>query len=196
MRDRPFLPAAMLVASLLLAGCTTTGTATPGPSSTTATTSAAALPQRPKDIPVAGLDPCQALTSDQQRQLEVDEKPRLSGPDQVDHHGNRSCAFSKAEKAPRFTFRVALVPQEGADVWLKGERNVKVKQVAAAGFGAVETRVTDNAPTCHVVVDVAPGQSLDVMGTAVTQGVFTTDQTCEKTRVAAEMVMQTLSARS
>ncbi|GAA2842854.1 DUF3558 domain-containing protein [Crossiella cryophila] len=196
MRDRSILVAVLAVGGLVLAGCTGNGTAmTSSASPTTTTKAAATLPPRPKTIPVAGLDSCGVLTADQQQQLQVDRKPRLSQPDQTDHLGNRSCSFDKSNQDPRFGLRVTPVPQEGAEVWLKGERNVKVKQVTAGGFGAVETRIGDNSTSCHVVVDVAPGQSLDVMGTALTKEAFTTDQTCEKARVAAEMVMQTLSVR-
>lgn len=137
------------------------------------------------------------LTAPQQQQLGLDQPPQRNGPDQADKNGNRGCTFYKFGSTPRFTYLVTAVPQEGAEVWLKGERNVQVKQVTVGGFGAVETRLGNTATSsCNVVVDVAPGQSLDVQFGLKTVGAMTTDQVCEKAREGAELMMQTLSARS
>lgn len=197
MSERRLLPLALVIGTVVLTGCGVGGTATPSSSPATSPASTAALPARPKAISIDTLDPCTVLTTGQQQQLQLDQQPERNGPGQADKNGNRGCTFFKVGSSPRFTYLVTPVPQEGAEVWLKGERNVLVKQVAAAGFGAVETRIGDTATSsCNVVIDVAPGQSLDVQFGLKTVGAMTTDQVCGKAREGAELIMQTLSARS
>ncbi len=187
----------LTISALTVSGCAVSGTAVPSSSAPGTSAAIVALPPRPKTISVDVLDPCAVLSETQQRQLQIDQQPYRAGPDQADKNGNRGCTFFKTSTDPRFTYLVTPVPQEGAEVWLKGERNVLVKQVTAGGFGAVETRIGNTATShCNVVVDVAPGQSLDVQFGLGTPGALTTDQVCDKAREGAELIMQTLSARS
>ncbi|SHG91673.1 DUF3558 family protein [Streptoalloteichus hindustanus] len=82
-------------------------------------------------------------------------------------------------------------PQEDAEAWLTGKRPVQDKQLTVAGFDAAETR---NGESCNVVVDAADKQSLDIQ-LSPSGNEITNDQSCEKAKQGAELVMQTLLQR-
>ncbi|WP_209706287.1 DUF3558 domain-containing protein [Crossiella equi] len=195
MPDRRLLFPVCAVAITALSACGTGGSPVPQPSTTSSATSTASLPARPKTISVTGLDPCSVLTTDQRRNLGLDRQPVKASASQADKHGNLACMYAKANTDPRYEYLVTPVPQEGAEVSLRGDRGGQVKQVTVAGFGAVETRLSSSTTSCGVVVDVAPGQSLDVQFGLTTTGALTADQICGKAREGAELIMQTLSAR-
>ncbi|MCP2168284.1 Protein of unknown function (DUF3558) [Goodfellowiella coeruleoviolacea] len=150
------------------------------------------LPKRPEELKVDGIDPCKLLTESQQKELGTDQAPRLNA-DGADSLGNPLCGYRKVEGTPRYGYSVSLVPQEGADVWLKEKRNAEVKVLNVGGFGAVETRLPgDQDISCNVVVDVAEGQSLDMQFTLYTAGAIPLEQMCANARHGAELAVQTL----
>jgi hypothetical protein len=134
------------------------------------------------------------LTSAQQQQLGLDRFPTMNNQG-TDSLGNRGCVYDKTGANPRFGYMITPVTQEGVDVWLREKRNVEVRQISVAGYGAVITQLGSRQKVlCNVVVDVAQGQSLDVQFTAITPDVFTRDQVCEKAADGAQLAVQTLQA--
>jgi hypothetical protein len=154
------------------------------------------LPPRPKELKVDGVDPCTLLTKSQQQQLGLDAEPLRSNPNdpgQQDAKGNPGCDYGKTGSNPRYSYLITLVPQEGADAWLREKRNVQVRPTVVANYGAVTTQLgTTQRRVCNVVVDVAQGQSLDVQFSSITENAFTRDQLCQKAADGAALAVQTL----
>lgn len=177
----------------LAAGCATR-TVTPGEPAQPPppATSAPQLPPRPQELRIDGVDPCTLLDPQQRRRLGVDSEPRAGGGSS---RGEPACSYSHLSSEPFYSVNVATVPFEGAQVWLSGTRNVDARIVDIAGFGAVTTRVKGDNSDCSVIVDVAEGQSVDVLFTGDSAGSFTSDEMCEQARLAAEAATKTLLAR-
>lgn len=138
------------------------------------------------------MDPCTLLDPRQRQRLGVDGEPRAGGGSS---RGEPACSYRHLSAEPFYSVNIATVPFEGAQVWLSGTRNVEARIIEVAGFGAVTTRVTGGHSDCSVIVDVAEGQSLDVLFTGDGAGSFTSDEMCEKARLAAETATRTLLAR-
>ncbi|MGH3921603.1 MAG: DUF3558 domain-containing protein [Pseudonocardiaceae bacterium] len=185
----------MLAAALtvLLPACATR-TVTPGePEPPPTTTAALQLPPRPAEVPIDDLDPCLVFTPQQRQDLGIDQEPRPSPPSS---RSEVACTYAHSSSEPFFSYYVAPVPQEGADAWLTGRRNVAgvaIREVA--GFGAVQTLLGGSDDDCSLTIDVAAGQSLDVMFLGDSAGSFTVDEMCERARLGAAAAMETLLAR-
>lgn len=176
------------------AGCAT-GTMTPGEPAQPPpppATSAPQLPPRPQELRIDGVDPCTLLDPSQRQRLGVDGEPRAGGGSS---RGEPACSYDHEGSEPFYGFNIATVPFEGVQVWLSGRRNVDVEIIDVAGFGAVTTRLKGDDRDCSVIVDVAEGQSMDVLFTGDAAGSFTPEEMCEKARLAAEAATRTLLAR-
>lgn len=139
------------------------------------------------------VDPCKdVLTTDQQTALGINRSPQPFG---ADRRGSPGCAYPHGYSEPFYEYWFAPVTAEGAEAWVVTSRTIDKRVVEVAGFGAVEhTLLGEPDSDCVVSVDVAPGQSLDVAFAASSQN-FTSEQMCERARVAAEAAIATLSAR-
>jgi hypothetical protein len=189
-RNRLVALAVTIPAAALLSACgssSTTGTTTekPVPPST-----APALPPRPQEVDLTGVDACTLLTSEQQLQLGVDVRPEYS--DDPDRYGNRRCHYDKILSNPRFGYSIKVVTQEDATVYLSGKRDVTAKVVSAAGFPAVQYRSPGDDRGCFVAVATKELQYVNVQYGESTGSNDSTEVACEKARVAAEMATQTL----
>ncbi|HEX2299053.1 MAG TPA: DUF3558 domain-containing protein [Pseudonocardiaceae bacterium] len=194
MPERPFRFVVLaLVLGAFAAGCATR-TVTPGEPDQPApsATSAPQLPPRPQELRIDGVDPCTLLDPHQRQQLGVDGEPRPGGGSS---RGEPACSYDHLSAEPFYGVNIATVPFEGAQVWLNGTRNVDTQIIDVAGFGAVTTRAKGDDSDCSVIVDVAEGQSMDVLFTGDSAGSFTPDEMCEKARLAAEAATRTLLAR-
>ncbi|MGH3802036.1 MAG: DUF3558 domain-containing protein [Pseudonocardiaceae bacterium] len=193
MRDWLAMLAATVAVALPAAGCAgpPTGSGrTPGQTSASPATSATAMPPRPREIDLTGVDTCTLLTTEQQRQLGTDRPPGLSN--YPDRYGNRPCSYGKSLSSPRFGYSVKAVTQEDATVYLTGERDVTARVVLVAGFPAVENLRPTDERGCFVDVSTTAEQYLSVQYAESTGSNDTTEVACEKARVAAELAMLTL----
>src|SRR5262249_20934140 len=59
--------------------------------------------------------------------------------------------------------RLALVTNEGADLWISDEAQNTAKVISVVGFPALEVRTPGLDTLCNVEVDVAKGEHLDVL---------------------------------
>lgn len=184
----------MLVPSCATRTVTPGETVPPGEQERSPTTAPAPqLPPRPQEVPVAGVDPCVVLTPQQRQELGIDQEPRASRPSS---RSDTACTYAHGYSEPFFSYYIAPVPREGAGAWLTGSRNVQgVEIVDVAGFGAVQTLLSGSDDDCSLSVDVAEGQSLDVMFLGDSSGSFTVDEMCERARKGAQAAMETLLAR-
>lgn len=194
MPDRRLAGLLFAAVLVMLAPSCATRTVTPGESEPPpATTSAPQLPPRPQEIPIAGVDPCVVLTPPQRQELGIDQEPRASRPSS---RSDAACTYAHSYSEPFFSYYIAPVPREGADAWLTGRRNVAGLEILdVAGFGAVQTLLGGSDDDCSLSIDVAEGQSLDVMFLGDSSGAFTVDEMCDRARKGAQAAMETLLAR-
>lgn len=167
------------------------GTPSAAPPPATPSTPPVELPPRPRAVPLDGLDPCRALTPQQQTELGVNREPRQF---EGGNRGEAQCEFEHIYSEPYYRYIVGLVLTEGADAWLTTRRTVELRTLSVAGFGAVETRTLgEDDFDCMLSVDVADGQSLDVSFVS-SDDRFTDDDLCDRALVGAEAVLATLLA--
>lgn len=188
----------ILCAAAALAGCsvfpvseasqTHDNSAAPAAPTTTTTTSLS-LPPRPREIPLDKVNPCAILTKDQRASLSLDTTP---SPYTDTELKAKACTMRGTYSGQ--VARLALVTDEGADLWISDEAQDTAKVIAIVGFGALEVRTPGVDTLCNVEVDVAKGQFLDVMfrdgGNATP---LSQDDLCLGAQRVAEAAVQSLS---
>jgi Protein of unknown function (DUF3558) len=158
--------------------------------STTAT-----LPPRPREVDLAGVDPCGLLTRAQLVQLQYDG-PGAPEPLTDPVTNSPACAFpSKKEKVQS---TISVVRGEDASAWL-GSRprrpTVPPKVIDIAGFPALQTvghRNTEEVEKCAVMVSFHSGQYVMVFSFPPGPWTDTEDAYCAEARTVATDVVQTL----
>lgn len=201
MRTRTWIVLATV--GLLATGCSGGGnssgsTTTPsglGLSSTT--TSAVAIPKRPRDLVADGMQACDTLTRDQQAKLKIDR----SEPGTVKRaSGEAYCAYTVNPIGGNvyYGFNVAPVSNTSLEHWFGGV-TATVKLIDVGGFPAA--RVSSMGGTggagnqCGINVGIADGKTLSVEGSLI-RAPFTEDQMCDKTVEVAEAALKTLIERN
>lgn len=194
-----------LVAAAALAGCTTfeSGTATPGTSPAAATESAGSpapsQPSRPKDIDLAGVQPCEAVTAQQAAAWGIDSAPRSAplggGPPLA---GSPSCSMlSRAQQAGVLIVTSTSV---GLRDYLAGSDTDSARETSIDGFPAAVAEGRTSAPErgsgeCYAVVDVADGQLLLVQFSQIAASPdrrLPLDTLCAKAEEVAKAALTTL----
>lgn len=184
---RPLL--LLAAAAALLAGCAIGAPAPAPPASTPPPIPA--LPDRPRDLPLDGLDPCAGLTADQLRQLDI-FRPRFTSDEGI----GDTCQWRHGPDEPKEGYLLAY----GLDIGIEAAfGNPKTGDVIdIAGYPAVETQgqIAPRDTTCIVVVDVAPGQALTVQYAYDGHTLpMTYPLACDRARTAAELATRTLLDR-
>ncbi|MFC0544310.1 DUF3558 domain-containing protein [Kutzneria chonburiensis] len=187
----------LLCAAAALGGCSvyplseasqTQSSSTPAP--TTTTTTSLTLPPRPREIPLDKVNPCTILTKDQRAQLSLDTTP---SPYTDTTLKARACTMRGTYSGQ--VARLALVTNEGAELWISDEAQNTAKVIAVIGFPALEVRTPGLDTLCNVEVDLAQGQFLDVLfrdgGTAKP---LAQDDLCLGAQRVAEAAVTSLSA--
>lgn len=186
----------LLCAAVALAGCSvyplseasqTQSSAPPAP--TTTTTTSLTLPPRPREIPLDKVNPCTILTKDQRAQLSLDTTPAPYNDTELKA---RACTMRGTYSGQ--VARLALVTEEGAELWISDEAQNTAKLTAVVGFPALEIRTPGLDTLCNVEVDVAQGEFLDVLfrdGGSATP--LTQDDLCLGAQRVAEAAMASLS---
>lgn len=155
---------------LLLSGCgslrteNTIDTVNPTEPPTHAPTSASpprtsSLPQRPVDLPLDGIDPCEVLTAQQRARLGFDREP-LSATE-PSFSDAATCNFRNS--TAKVGARLSLVTTESMDVWTSDATQVRATPTVIAGFPALVVRTPELNLACNVAVDVADDQHVDVL---------------------------------
>jgi len=125
---------------------------------TTTTTTSLTLPPRPREIPLDKVNPCAILTKNQRAALSLDTTP---SPYTDTELKAKACTIRGTYSGQ--VARLALVTDEGAELWISDEAQNKAKVIAIVGFPALEVRTPGLDTLCNVEVDVAQGEFLDVM---------------------------------
>lgn len=180
--------AVVVVVLLLLTGCTTiSGQAGPAESPTT-------TPARPRDVRIDGVDPCTLLTEEQREELGLDGEPSLDVGPLPPYPSNEIplCLFGGFR--PRsVSLGVAVITTAGADLFLSGDLAADIRQIQVSGFPALVAIAPRNTDFCSVVVDVAPGQVVDVNFRLDGQDAGApVESLCQDAQRAAGAVMDTL----
>lgn len=184
---------ALLIVAVALAGCTAppapSALDSPPPPPPPTSSQQMDFPQRPRAVPLDGLDPCAVLTPEQRTSLSLDNPPSAY----VEKSFGDAKACTMRSTTSGNVARLALVLASGADVWLSENAQVEYAVSSIEGFAAITVRTPDIQDVCNVEIDVADGQFLDVMfrdggnSTAVQQ-----DHLCLGAQRVAEAAMASL----
>jgi hypothetical protein len=157
--------AVVLVA--VLAGCVRPPATDPsqGPTPTAAVDALAdpiPLPPRPRDVPLDGVDPCALLTDATRAELAVEETLRSSTRERLYGGGTTEVCTTRGYEPRAISLGVGLVVSAGIERFTTRQVDATVTPIDVRGFPAVEL-VPDGRPEyCTVIVDVAPGQLIDI----------------------------------
>lgn len=206
------LAAFSLLIGTIVAGCTnhttgapTTPTRSSASGSSTSNTNASQtsrlLPPRPRDLDITGLDPCKALTVDQEKQLQYDRGwQRPPGPDTDYVTNTPNCAYGSSQR--RFGSLISFVTNEDAEVWLTDSgraTGVRPEKMAISGFPALEITVPQSKRShtnCQVLVDVHDKQYINIFSDQLTGGdVDSTKAYCQEAEKVAGMVLENAENR-
>lgn len=184
---------------VVLAACGGDGdVATPAEPIATAPSAAAGieLPPRPRDIRIDGIDPCSLLSAQQRAELGLDGEARTRpSSTQLYGSGNQICVISVYQ--PRYVLvGILVVTTTGIERWTAGELDARIVPVELEGFPALVAEPRQYTQYCNVIVDIAPGQLVDVQyrdggnSPAIPQG-----ELCMHARSVASSVVNTLQSR-
>jgi hypothetical protein len=179
---------------VLLAGCSTGGQASPAdpPATKQAAPTTLSLPPRPRDVPIDGVDPCSLLTPAQRAELQLDRPPQPRREPSLLYPGEVSWCSIRGN-GPAISISISTVTTAGIEFWTAGQAAAELRPVVIAEFPALvaKSEVVDDG--CKVLLDVAPGQLLDVqLRSAGANPPIPEDQLCRDAEQAANLVMDTL----
>jgi hypothetical protein len=191
----------LLIGVVLLAtGCSAVG-GSAAPTEPTAVTEAAGpsgieLPPRPRDVPIDGVDPCALLTPEQRAELGLDVRTVFDLGPSLLYPGNDVPACVMRGFEPRaITVGVSIVTTVGIELFTSGKLAAEVRPVQVRGFPAVVAVPTRFTKYCTVIVDVAPGQLLDVQfADGGRKPPIPQPQLCRDAETVADVAMATLLA--
>jgi hypothetical protein len=161
------------------------------------------LPPRPRELNLAGVDPCKDLFTDQQlRELDYDlgfARPPLPGTSSI--HGGLDCTYASNGGAGGTSRNigslVAISTTEGALAWVTDparEPDARPEVVDIQGFSALvlpHPKLPDN---CLIVVDTAENQYLEVSSSPGGGEDDEVEPYCAEAERVADMAIQTVSA--
>jgi hypothetical protein len=141
---------------LLLAGCTTiSGQAEPAAPSSSA-------PARPREMRIDGVNPCSLLTEEQRAELGLDGEPRFDNSPSLLFPGNVPMCVTSGFDPRAIAVGVSVVTTAGIEFFTSGQLAADVRPIDIAGFPAAVAVPTRYTEFCAVVIDVAPGQLVEV----------------------------------
>jgi hypothetical protein len=182
-----------LVVAILVGTLTACSTPIPGtPSAAPGPPSAVPGPLRPRDIPIDNVDPCTLLTPEQRAELRLDRPPQPARQPSLLYPGEVSSCSTRGTESPNSIY-VQVVTTAGIEFFTSGQTASEVRLIEMAGFPAAVAKPLNLDDSCKVLVDVAPGQMLDVQARALLQDPpIPQDQVCSDAEQAANMAMDTL----
>lgn len=184
---------AILIVGSMLAGCSETSPGDPRPTNASTSTKETNRPtssqkptaDRPREIKLKGTDPCSLIPQSELANFKI-EKPgkREENPASKEP----LCGYNGNLAA----FNLTLNSKEGIEAWDESKRDVTVAETERiGGFPAIEVTQADLTGSCAVVVDVADGQTLQILAIAATRDAQS--RKCEIAREFAESAMKTLA---
>ena len=182
----------------LLAGCSTSGQASPAdpPTTASAAPTAVPLPPRPRDVPIDDVDPCILLTREQRAELQLDQPPQPRREPSLLYPGDVSACSIRGNE-PAISVSISLVATAGIEFWTSGQAAADLQPLEIVEFPALVARSQTLDDGCKVILDIAPGQLLDVQTrSAGADPPIPEDQLCRDAERAASLVVETLLSAS
>jgi hypothetical protein len=148
---------ALLVAAAMLAGgCSADTPPPPDPDKIE-------LPPRPREVRVDGVDPCSLLTAEQRAELGLAGQPEFDlGPSELYPGADVPACVMRGFEPRAVSIGLSVVTTAGVELFTSGDLAAAVKPAEVQGFPAVVAEPTRSPDWCTVVIDVAPGQLLDI----------------------------------
>jgi hypothetical protein len=181
--------ALLVVAAVLVAGCSDAGGAV-----APAEPSGIQLPPRPREVRVEGVEPCSLLTPEERAKLGLDARPVSDSAPSVLYNGGEVPLCTIGGFQPRaIVVGLGVVTTAGIELFTSGKLAAQVRPIQVQGFPAVVAEPTRFTEYCTVIVDVAPGQLLDVQfRDGGRRPPIPQDQLCRDAEQVAGLAMGTL----
>lgn len=143
-----------------------------------------------------GVDPCSLLTVAQRKELGLDGQPIFAANKSELYNGAVAPLCSIVGSDPRaIIVAVTVVTSAGMDLWTSGALAATTRPLQVRGFPALVAVPMRFVDFCTVVVDVAPGQLIDVQaGDGGRIPALQQPELCEAAERAASEAMSTLLA--
>lgn len=181
--------ASALLMALSACGTDVTGKPTPTGSPTFTSEPQGAVPKRPAELKVDGVDACKLLTENQMSEVKV----ATTVPDQFDSVDDKKQAGCFYENGNNYSYIVLPATNKGINYWLGGTGNVTAKLIDVSGYGAAEITFTGvEKVDCAVAVDVADSQQLYVSYKPRVKKDESQQQMCANAKKAAALALETL----
>ncbi|MEU6130383.1 DUF3558 domain-containing protein [Saccharopolyspora sp. NPDC047091] len=190
----------LVVVPALLAGCALNeAPAAPPPATDQGAGSGLGLPERPRDLPVAGMQEdavCAVLTPEQVGTLGVGRGVPQAESGTFDTPG---CTWLSGQETSGVGLTIAVAPLSFEDSQSQksdGSSNVAAIFTLGQGFGALQGQIpgAENLG-CFVDVDAAEGQTLEVGTTSIGGDDVSNQDLCAKAKQAAEFAVSNLQAQ-
>jgi Protein of unknown function (DUF3558) len=180
----------LVVAAVLMAGCTTVVAGSPS------APTGVLLPPRPKEVRLEGVDPCSLLTAEQRVGLGIESEPTSSTPYVALFRGDVPTCTMRGPYPKAVLLGLGTVTSVGIERWQERDLIVDIRSTAVVGFPAVLVVPQRFGDYCSVEVDVGPGQLLDVQfGGGGSQAPIPQEELCAVATRSAELAMISLLAR-
>jgi hypothetical protein len=155
------------------------------------------LPPRPREVRLDGVDPCSLLTGEQRVELGLDARPVFSQAPVGLYPGGDVPACDIGGFEPRaVAVGISLVTTVGIERFTDSQLAAEIRPVSVQGFPAVVAVPTRFSDYCSVIVDVAPGQLVDVQfATGGREPPIPQPQLCRDAELVAVAAMTTLLKR-
>ncbi|MDP1804964.1 MAG: DUF3558 domain-containing protein [Acidimicrobiales bacterium] len=182
-----------MLAVLTLAGCSgEPPTPVVSPPAVATTEPAIDLPPRPRDISLDGLDPCTLLTEPQRAEIGLTTPPMLTEALSGVFNGDIELCTAGAFDPVAITVGVTVVTTRGVEVFTGDGVAATVTPIEVRDFPGVRL-VPPRVGYCTAVLDVAPGQLIDVQfRDAGNDQTIATPVLCDGAVRVAGLVMDTL----
>lgn len=181
---------ALLVAgAVLVAGCSDAGGGV-----APAEPSGIELPPRPREVRIDRVDPCSLLTDVQRVDLGLDGRPLFNvGPSELYPGADVPTCAIRGYEPRAVSVGVSNVTTVGIELFTSGELAATVRPAEVRGFPAVIATPTRFTEWCMAIVDVAPGQLLEIQfADGGRQPPIPQTQLCQDSERVADAVMTTL----
>ena len=182
-----------MVALVLIGGCSPGGAEPP----TTADPTRIALPPRPKDIRINGIEPCSLLNDQQRADLGLNGASYSSTkPSKLFGGDLPLCSINGMTPQP-VSVSIGVVTSTGIELFTtKDALDASIQASTVEGYPAVVATPRRSTRFCDIVVDVAPGQLLNVhYADGGQRPPIPQDGLCKGSEAVAAAAMHTLISR-
>ena len=185
---------ALIVALVLLGGCAPASNDSTAPGQGEET--GIVLPPRPRDIHIDGIEPCTLLTEHQREKLGLEDLTYSSTKPSRLFRGDLPMCSLIGSSPRAVSVSLSIATTAGIELFSRGELEADLRGSTVTGFPAIIAVPRQFSNFCDVLIDVAPGQLLDVQYSdggrlpPVPQ-----DQLCSGGEDTAAAAMETLLSR-